>query len=68
MKNLQGMKIILETKIISREGVANWITRYRLLSMRLKTSYDWLCPEWQNTRAKRVYLYQTLQAKRAQLF
>ena len=36
----------------------------RLQYVRLKTSYDWLRPEWQNTKSKRVYLYQNLWAKR----
>ena len=31
----------------------------------LNTSYNWLQPQWQTTRAKQVYLYQTLRAKGA---
>ena len=53
---------------IQPEGASSCLVCYYKVTARLKTSYDCLRPEWQNTRAKWVYLYQTLWAKRAQFF
>ena len=53
---------------IRPEGAANCLVCYCLPKAGLKTSHDWLRPEWENTRAEGVYLYQTLRAKRAQYF
>ena len=53
---------------IQPEGAANWIIHYCLPTAFLNISYDWLGPEWHNTQANQVYLYQTLRAKQAWYF
>ena len=53
---------------IQPKGADNCPVRYCLPTARLKTSYDWIQLEWQNTQVKQVHLYQTLQVNQAQLF
>ena len=58
-------KLNKQSELIS---ISTCLVRYCLSSARINTSYDWLRLEWKNTREKRVHLYQTARAKRAQFF